>query len=76
MDEQLRQEVQAMIDEAIRKHIHSGTDSLKVKLRDLDFPKQSAISDPNGGATQDAQARNAIEAIIDTLETLNLIETN
>lgn len=33
----------------------------------------ATISDPSGGVTQDAQARNAIDAIIDRLQELGLI---
>lgn len=33
----------------------------------------TTVSDPSGGATQDAEARTAIEAIIDRLQELGLI---
>lgn len=37
--------------------------------------QQSAISDPSGGATIDAEARTAIASILTALETLGLIDT-
>lgn len=38
--------------------------------------QQAAISDPSGGATQDAEARTAIEAIIDALEAVGILEAS
>lgn len=35
--------------------------------------QQSTIADPSGGATQDAEARTAIAAIIDALQAHGLI---
>jgi hypothetical protein len=76
MNEELRREIKQMIDEAIRQHIHSGTDARKVKLADTVYTPQDSIASPNGGATQDAQARTAIDSIITTLEHFNFVKDN
>lgn len=36
--------------------------------------QQSAITDPTGGGTQDAEARTTIAAIIDALEAVGILE--
>lgn len=36
--------------------------------------QQSAITDPTGGVTQDAEARTTIAAIIDALEAVGILE--
>jgi hypothetical protein len=38
--------------------------------------RQSHIADPSGGATQDAEARSAINTILTRLETLGLLATS
>lgn len=42
----------------------------------LKLHKESHISDPSGGGTQDAEARTAIAAIIDALEAMGLLATS
>lgn len=43
---------------------------------DLDQAPRAAISAPSGGATQDSQARSAINDIITALEELGLVTSN
>lgn len=73
MNEETRQEIQQMIDDAIKNHRHNSADSLRIQARDLDKAPQAAIADPTGGTPVDAEARDAIDAIIDRLEDLGLI---
>lgn len=72
MDETLRKEIAQMIEDAIKNHKHNAADSLRIRGQDLMYAPQTAIADPTGGATEDAEARAAIELIIDTLEALQL----
>lgn len=60
-----------MVDE---NHKHNGTDSLKLQADEaLVNAPQAAVTPPTGGATQDAEARTAINDIITKLQALNLL---
>lgn len=63
-----------LTDNQLKTHHHTGLDSIKVNGKDLVGAPRNAISDPTGGATVDAQARNAIIAVITALEDLGLIK--
>lgn len=75
------------IEKQFQNHIHNGIDSKKLQLSDMlgdlsdidgdlsDIVTPSAtISDPSGGLTVDAEARTAINAIIDLLQSQGLME--
>lgn len=59
----------------VESHAHNGIDNQEIDFRDLDLSavKQAAIADPSGGATQDAEARAAINSIIDALQSIGLL---
>lgn len=55
-------------------HKHNGIDSLKLIADEaLVNAPQDAITPPTGGATQDTEARTAINDIITKLQALKLI---
>ena len=59
--------------------IFSAIESLELKtekfgISGVPVAQQATISDPTGGATQDAEARAAIVLIIDRLQAFGLIE--
>ena len=51
----------------------SGTPTIEINGVAVLTEQQSTIADPSGGATQDAEARTAIAAIIDALQAHGLI---
>lgn len=57
-------------------HRHNGTDSPRIRPRDLEGVPRASITAPSGGSTVDSQARTAINSIISTLEALGLIDNN
>lgn len=65
-------DIQTLFD----NHKHTGSDSQRIQLNELEYEKQDAITAPTGGLTIDAEARTAINAIITALENLNLIDEN
>lgn len=62
------------------QHTHNGVDSKTLQLSDIEgsvsdlITPSSTISDPSGGATIDAEARLAINAILDLLQEQKLME--
>lgn len=52
---------------------NAGTVEVKVAGTKVLTEQQTTIADPSGGATQDAEARTAIAAIIDALQAHGLI---
>lgn len=52
----------------------NGCDNLRAFRKALQT-KPAKINDPSGGATVDAEARTAINTVIDALEALKLTET-
>lgn len=68
------------IERALRQRL--GIISGSIFLTSADLPAGflsapiSAITAPTGGVTQDAEARAAINSIITTLETLDLVDDN
>lgn len=63
-------------EDLFNEHTHNGQDSKRIPFENIEFSKRDAVSNPSGGATQDAEARIAIIAVIDRLESLGLIEEN
>lgn len=73
---------------AVERHEHTGTDSARVSFNNLkDIPEiidalgeanppLDSVTAPSGGATQDAEARTAINTIITRLEALGLVNEN
>lgn len=68
------------LDEQFKEHRHNGSDSQRLNLSDIEgslsdlTTPSSTISDPSGGATQDSEARTAINAILDLLQEQGLME--
>ena len=68
------------LDKRFEDHEHNGLDAKKLQLSNIngslsDLVTPSAtISDPSGGVTQDAEARSAINDILDLLQEQGLME--
>lgn len=69
------------------QHRHNGADSVRIQLSDAEgtladingtlsdiVTPSATITDPGGGITQDLQARDAIDAILDLLQEQGLME--
>lgn len=68
------------LEDEFKQHTHNGADTKKLQLSDMegslsDITTPSAtINDPSGGLTIDAQARSAIDDILDLLQEQGLME--
>lgn len=59
----------------VQKHTHNGMDSDRLHAaRALIGAPAAAISEPSGGSTVDAEARQAISDIISALQSLGLTQ--
>jgi len=67
-------EIKAMIDRAIKDHRHTGLDSRQITGLSVESAPFANIADPSGGLTIDAEARTAINSILDVLEKTKLMQ--
>lgn len=56
------------------QHEHNGIDTKRISGKNIVGAPQPTIQDPSGGATVDAEARQAIMELIDTLQALGFIK--
>ena len=76
--EALEQRIEEL-EEVLGVHVHSGVATTQMFPEDVSAPTElqnaplTTISDPTGGSTIDAEARTAIDTIIDRLQSLGLI---
>lgn len=64
------------LEASIRGHRHNGNEGQQVNSSELFGVPTESIADPTGGGTVDAEARTAINALIDRLESLGLVKPN
>lgn len=68
------------LENQFKQHRHNGADSSRIRFTDLEgsltdlITPSATISDPSGGVTQDAEARAAIEDILDLLQAQGLMQ--
>lgn len=68
------------LEKSFKQHTHNGADTRRLDLADIEgdlsdiVTASATISDPSGGAVQDAEARAAINDILDLLQEQFLME--
>ena len=70
------------LEQQFYQHQHNGADSKRLQLSDIEgslsdiTTPSTFIADPSGGVTTDAEARTAINAILDLLIAQGLMESS
>ena len=60
--------------EKVTPHKHNGTDAERIEYTDLSIVPETEIPQPSGGLTVDAEARAAINALLDLLRAKGLMK--